>query len=121
MSAYIHEIAAEVSPIVIAAEEANEASMVAICNLIAATAQKRRETGVLPSKAHPNFMRLHQALGHTISAQSEVLRFHGKLEENYRVLAADDIHALTIENVQRRAEESKSRRRPVAEVRKIRA
>lgn len=104
MSEYIHEIAGEISPLLLAAEEANEASIVAICNLMAGAVAKRREIGILPASAQPAVLRLKRALDQTIDAQSHVLRFHGSMAEQYKTVAADDLHALTVENVQRSAE-----------------
>jgi hypothetical protein len=104
MSKFIHEIAADVSPLVLAAEEAMEDAVVAIANLMAGAVAKRREAGVLPAHAQPTVLLLHKALTQTIESKSNVLRVHGKLEDQYRTLASDDVHPLTLEGVQRTAE-----------------
>ena len=104
MSEFIHEIAAEVSPLVLAADEAMEDAVVALANLMAGAVAKRREAGILPAHAQPTVLLLHRALTQTIESQSNVLRVHGKLADQYRTLASDDVHAITVENVQRSAE-----------------
>lgn len=104
MSEHIHEIAAEVSPLVLAADEAMEDAVVAIANLMAGTVSRRREAGILPADAQPTMLLLHKALSQTIETQNSVLRVHGKLEDQYRTLASGDVHGITAEGVLRSAE-----------------
>lgn len=110
MSELIHEIAGEVSPLVQAAEEAMEDAVVAIANLMAGAVARRREAGVLPAQAQPALLMLHRALTSTIEGSNDVLRVHGKLEEQYKITAADDVHPFTVEGVQRTAEQASRRR-----------
>lgn len=114
MSEFIHEIAAEVSPLVLAAEEATEDAVVAIANLMAGAIAKRREAGILHAKAQPTVLLLHKALGQVIDSKSNVLRAHGHLEDQYKTLASDDVHPITVEGVQRSAEKATHRRRGLA-------
>ncbi|MEI9851557.1 MAG: hypothetical protein WDN24_12750 [Sphingomonas sp.] len=111
MSEHIHEVASEVSPLVQAAEEAMEDAVIAIANLMAGAVAKRREAGILPAEAQPALLLLHRALTSTIEGNSSMLRVHGKLEEQYRTLAADDVHPFTLEAVQRTAVEANRQRR----------
>lgn len=116
MSKFIHEIAAEVSPLILAAEEAAEGAVVAIANLMAGAVAKRREVGILPAEAQPTVMMLHKALGQAIDSTSSILRAHGDLESQYRTLASDDVHAITAEGVQRSAEVATRHRHGLAVV-----
>jgi len=114
MSEFIHEIAAEVSPLILAAEEAAESAVVAIANLMAGAVAKRREAGILLGQAQPTVLMLHKALGQAIDSTSSVLRAHGQLQDQYRTLASDDVHAITAEGVQRSAEIATRHRRGLA-------
>ena len=117
MSEHIHAIAAEVSPLVLAAEEAMEDAVVALSNLMAGAVARRREAGMMPAAAHPTVLLLHHALGQTIASKSSVLRAHGKLAEQYRTLASDDLHPLTENGVSATAERTtRHRRKPLVAV-----
>ena len=103
MSEHLHDVAAELSPMILAAEEAIEDAMVAVAALMAGTVAKRRAVGMLPAEAQPTVLMLQQALSHTIRSGNMVLRAHGRFEEQYRTLANGDTHPLTREAVQNRA------------------
>lgn len=103
MSEQIHDVAAELSPMILAAEEAIEDATAAVATLIAGTVAKRRATGMLPAEAQPTVLILQEALSHTIRSGNMVLRAHGRFEEQYRTLANGDTHPLTREGVQNRA------------------
>ena len=112
MSEVIHEIAAEMSPLILAAEEAMEDAMVAVANLMAGTVAKRREVGLLPIENQPTVLLLHRALTQTIESSGRVLRAHGKIEKQYQALASGDTHPLTRENVEKGAAAAARRRAP---------
>ncbi|WP_448662508.1 hypothetical protein ACG3SL_17855 [Sphingomonas sp. CJ20] len=110
MSNDIHELAAEVSPLIHAAEVAMEDAVVAIANLMAGAVAKRRQAGIMPAAAQPTVLMLHRALSQAIEGGSTVLRVHGKLEDQYRVLASDDIHPLSEDAVRGQANGLRRRR-----------
>lgn len=114
MSEHIHELAAEVSPLVHAAEVAMENAVVAIANLMAGAVARRREAGIMPAAAQPTVLLLHRALTQTIEGGSTVLRIHGKLEDQYRTLASDDIHPLSEEAVLGQARAARPVARPLS-------
>jgi hypothetical protein len=116
MSEHIHELAAEVSPLVHAAEMAMEDAVVALANLMAGAVARRREAGIMPAAAQPTVLLLHRALTQTIEGGSTMLRVHGKLEDQYRTLASDDLHPLSEEAVLGHA---RSRRPAVQPVRLV--
>lgn len=99
----LHDVAAELSPMILAAEEAIEDAVVAVASLMAGTVAKRRAVGMLPAEAQPTVLMLQQALSHTIRSGNIVLRAHGRFEQQYRTLANGDTHPLTREGVQNRA------------------
>jgi hypothetical protein len=101
-----HDIAAEISSTMMAAEEANEKSMMAICDLLSVTLAKRRAAGVSPAVAQPAVLRLKRALDQAIESHNNVLRFHGDMSDHYKVLAADDIIPFTENHLQRSAEQA---------------
>lgn len=110
MSEIIHEVAAEMSPLVVAAEEAMEDAVVAIANLIAGAVARRRQVGMLPVEAQPTVLLLQRALDHTIESNGIVLRAHGSLEAHYKTLASGDTHPVTREFVQASAATAARRR-----------
>lgn len=103
MSDQIHELASEVSPLVHAAEVAMEDAVIALANLMAGAVARRREAGIKPAAAQPTVLLLHRALTQTIEGGNTVLRVHGKLEEQYRALASDDVHPWSDDEVRNRA------------------
>jgi hypothetical protein len=114
MSEHIHELAAEVSPLVHAAEVAMEDAVVALANLMAGAVARRREAGIMPAAAQPTVLLLHRALGQAIQGGSTMLRVHGKLEDQYRTLASDDLHPLSEDAVQGQARSAPAARTPLS-------
>lgn len=112
MSEFIHEIAAEVSPLLRKAEEANETAIAAIADLIAGTVSRRREAGVCPSEAQPTILLLRKALSQAVDSNGNVLRAHGRLHQQYKTLASDDLHPFTQEGTKKASRDASEHRRP---------
>lgn len=111
MSEFIHEIAGEVSPLLRAAEEANENAIAAIADLISGTVSKRREAGIAPSDAQPTILLLRKALAQAVDSNGNVLRAHGRLHGHYKTLASDDLHPFTQEGTKGAAQQATQHRR----------
>jgi hypothetical protein len=114
MSEHIHELASEVSPLVHAAEVAMEDAVVALANLMAGTVARRRQAGIMPAAAQPTVLLLHRALSQAIEGGNTMLRVHGKLEDQYRTLASDDLHPLSEDAVTGQARSARQGRNPLS-------
>jgi len=79
----VHEIAHDVTDLILVAEEAADNAVVAIANLMAGAVQARRRAGVVGATGQPTLLRLKRALDRVIDGGSDVMRVHGELHGQY--------------------------------------
>lgn len=91
----IHDIARDVSGLIRKAEQASDASVIAIAELLTGTLRARQQARVRNVTGQETVLRLKRALDRAIDGGSDVLRVHGDLAGQYREHASGDLHPYT--------------------------